>query len=272
MEEVELFLAPLTARSKVREVLRSLVATRQVHTIALGHAPHYYVAGTLPEFATAPTSYTSAAIPASSYFLRSYDHEEEMQPRQSAPAAPATAAAPAPESHPPRTAARKPAPIERAADRPRFSRAAARKQERKPAQNSKSGRDARRTSAEPRHGSARPGAAKRPSSAGLWSKKMASGANRSVKGRHAGSGSGKDARRVAGRGADARNREAVLNQRNGHRETRGNGHGNGMKATARVDAAARIGHKTMAAGVAKSRNGKRCGLTVSSRQGTKKRG
>ena len=52
MEEVEMFLAPLTARSKVREVLRGLVATRQVHTLcALGHAPHFYVAGTLPEFA-----------------------------------------------------------------------------------------------------------------------------------------------------------------------------------------------------------------------------
>ena len=50
MEEVELFLAPLTARSKIREVLRGLVATRQVHTISLGHAPHFYVAGTLPEF------------------------------------------------------------------------------------------------------------------------------------------------------------------------------------------------------------------------------
>ena len=32
MEEVEFFLAPLTARSKIREVLRGLVATRQVHT------------------------------------------------------------------------------------------------------------------------------------------------------------------------------------------------------------------------------------------------
>jgi 23S rRNA pseudouridine2605 synthase len=45
MEEVELFLSPLTARSKIREVLRGLVATRQVHTISLGHAPHFYVAG-----------------------------------------------------------------------------------------------------------------------------------------------------------------------------------------------------------------------------------
>ena len=62
MEEVELFLAPLTARSKVREVLRGLVATRQVHTISLGHAPHFYVAGTLPEFAEPPTSYSSSSM------------------------------------------------------------------------------------------------------------------------------------------------------------------------------------------------------------------
>ena len=32
MEDVELFLSSLTARSKVREVLRGLLATRQVHT------------------------------------------------------------------------------------------------------------------------------------------------------------------------------------------------------------------------------------------------
>jgi 23S rRNA pseudouridine2605 synthase len=80
MEEVELFLAPLTARSKVREVLRGLLATRQVHTISLGHAPHFYVAGTLPEFTPAPTIYASATMPASSYFLRSYEHNEDRAP------------------------------------------------------------------------------------------------------------------------------------------------------------------------------------------------
>src|SRR5271165_1684022 len=79
MEEVELFLAPLTARSKVREVLRGLVATRQVHTISLGHAPHFYVAGTLPEFAAPPTIYASSSMPASTYFLRSYEHDEEVR-------------------------------------------------------------------------------------------------------------------------------------------------------------------------------------------------
>jgi 23S rRNA pseudouridine2605 synthase len=80
MEEVELFLAPLTARSKVREVLRGLLATRQVHTVALGHAPHFYVAGTLPEFAAAPTIYASSSMPASSNFLRSYEHNEDRVP------------------------------------------------------------------------------------------------------------------------------------------------------------------------------------------------
>jgi hypothetical protein len=60
MEEVEMFLSPLTARSKIREVLRGLVATRQVHTLSLGHAPHFYVAGTLPEFTQTPTIYASS--------------------------------------------------------------------------------------------------------------------------------------------------------------------------------------------------------------------
>src|ERR1700760_3802505 len=70
MEEVEIFLSPLTARSKIREVIRGLVATRQVHTISLGHAPHFYVAGTLPEFEPVSTMYASSSMPASSYFMR----------------------------------------------------------------------------------------------------------------------------------------------------------------------------------------------------------
>ena len=88
MEEVELFLAPLTARSKVREVLRGLVATRQVHTLSLGHTPHYYVAGTLPEFAPPPTMYASSAMPASTHFLRSYDHEDDFRERLATTPAP----------------------------------------------------------------------------------------------------------------------------------------------------------------------------------------
>lgn len=83
MEDVELFLAPLTARSKVREVLRGLVATRQVHTMSLGHAQHFYVAGTLPEFTPAPSIYASAAMPASSYFLNGYGQDREDESLES---------------------------------------------------------------------------------------------------------------------------------------------------------------------------------------------
>src|SRR5579871_1305477 len=86
MEEVELFLAPLTARSKVREVLRGLVATRQVHTISLGHAPHFYVAGTLPEFAAPATTYTSSAMPA--YFPYHHDETPEHLPARTVYSAP----------------------------------------------------------------------------------------------------------------------------------------------------------------------------------------
>ena len=86
MEEVELFLAPLTARSKVREVLRGLVATRQVHTISMGHAPHFYVAGTLPEFSVAPTLYASSSMGGASYFLRRLDHDHDHDHEEAHPA------------------------------------------------------------------------------------------------------------------------------------------------------------------------------------------
>lgn len=168
MEDVELFLSPLTARSKVREVLRGLVATRQVHTIQLGHAPHFYVAGTLPEFTPAPTIYSSSSMPASSYFLHSYERDEEIhdvrpsakpavEPHHAAPAANHHAAAnhhpaanhhkAAEPAHAHRPAARKPAP--KPAARPHFSRPAVQARDRKPAQ-SPNGRAARHASSEAR--------------------------------------------------------------------------------------------------------------------------
>jgi 23S rRNA pseudouridine2605 synthase len=170
MEEVELFLAPLTARSKVREVLRGLVATRQVHTISMGHAPQFYVAGTLPEFSTPGSlyggSYSSSAMPASAQFLRSYEREfDAHEPSATvSPAAPAaTPSAPVPLSKPaeiaPRIAAEaeeKPQPA-----RPHFSRKPAHTRNRKPASSSSSSRAARgaarsngaRSSGSSRHGS-----------------------------------------------------------------------------------------------------------------------
>ena len=154
MEEVELFLAPLTARSKVREVLRGLVATRQVHTISMGHAPQFYVAGTLPEF-TPPSSlyggsYSSSSMPASAQFLRSYEREFEAHEPSAAVShvAPAAASVPAPiptrkpAEIAPRIAAeaeeKKPSTV-----RPHFSRKPAHTRNRKPASTSSKGRVAR---------------------------------------------------------------------------------------------------------------------------------
>jgi hypothetical protein len=205
MEEVEMFLAPLTARSKVREVLRGLVATRQVHTISLGHAPHFYVAGTLPEFAVPSTIYSSSSMPASAYFLHS--HEEDrydrmppapvvnlspilpvplqsmLPPASVAPvhASPIPAAAApvakAPEAHTPRIPApRKPAPAAKSATaRPRFTRPAAHTRDRKQSAGSSTGRSARSARPDARSSSTRPSGT-RTSSARPSSARPASGA------------------------------------------------------------------------------------------------
>jgi len=148
MEDVELFLAPLTARSKVREVLRGLVATRQVHTIALGHAPHFYVAGTLPEFATPPTIYASASIQASAYFLKSHDEEppEPAVTKQITPAAQASTASYKPVDH---YVSRTPAVTGgSASSRPPFNNPANYSRDSKPAQPSSSNRPISRAGAE----------------------------------------------------------------------------------------------------------------------------
>jgi hypothetical protein len=84
MEEVEIFLSPLTARSKIREVVRGLVATRQVHTLSLGHAPHFYVAGTLPEFAPTPTIYASTLGSAYLTQLQEESYSETIAPVRAA--------------------------------------------------------------------------------------------------------------------------------------------------------------------------------------------
>jgi hypothetical protein len=193
MEDVELFLAPLTARSKVREVLRGLVATRQVHTVSLGHAPHFYVAGTLPEFAVAPTIYASSAMPASAYFLHSHDRDEESMANRwgytpAAPVAHETIRTLAPieaepvnesethadaEAHVPHhhAAEQKPAAAQKSPSvRPHFSRPPAHARDRKPAQGSSAGRSARRPGADSStRSSARPANGPRNGSGARWS-------------------------------------------------------------------------------------------------------
>ena len=223
MEEVELFLAPLTARSKVREVLRGLVATRQVHTISMGHSPQFYVAGTLPEFAppvTTYSAYTSSSMPASAYFLHSWEHEEEAvefeAPKIAASAAPASPVSPiakdsriSSESHAPRTPAKRMPGSggKSTVARPHFSRPAAHSRDRKPGQSSSSSRTSsrpgRRTNAETRLSTARPArpsatrptgsraaSGSRPSAGVSWSPNTAKNGGTKQNGVHAGNGSG----------------------------------------------------------------------------------
>jgi 23S rRNA pseudouridine2605 synthase len=269
MEEVELFLAPLTARSKVREVLRGLVATRQVHTISMGHAPHFYVAGTLPEFAVAPTIYASSSMPASAYFLRTNDHEhEEELPDIEAPkpafsaSAPVEAHQPA-ETHAPRASAvRKPASNGKpAGGRPHFSRPATHSRDRKPAQTSAGSRSVRRPSADTRAASARPSGSRstngaRPASGARWSPKSGAGAkakpnaaNGSRSGKVSSNGAhsngngarsnGNAARPSNGAASVARTAKSSApkwGQRNGHA---GNGHSNGAKTAGQAGSNAR---------------------------------
>ena len=298
MEEVELFLAPLTARSKVREVLRGLVATRQVHTISLGHAPLYYVAGTLPEFAIPTTIYASASIPASAYFLRMQDHEEELPEPVVAKEAPLAVPAPAPprkavETHTPRTvAARKPAASGKsAAARPHFSRPAAHTRDRKPAQSSSGSRPVRRAGADSRPIGSRASGGARPASAARWSPKAAAGANGKRNGSHTGatstngSGSKGNGRTVArpsngSSGAHASKSSAPVWSK--HKV-----HSNGAKTSGKPGAAARSGsspargasatrtssnRKPALSAGAKAGNSKQFSFTARPKQGTKKRG
>jgi hypothetical protein len=223
MEEVEMFLAPLTARSKVREVLRGLVATRQVHTLSLGHSPLFYVAGTLPEFAAPPTTYASASMPASAYFLHSHEHEEEKPPTVyqhwkpsaipeishasveapvavSAPESAASAVSkPKVDSAPRLTTERKPAAEGKPA-RPHFSRPDARPHSRKPVQTSSSSRPVRRAGSEVRSSSARPAGTRtagssRPSASSRWSSNTSkSASSKPHSGTYAGKASASGAR------------------------------------------------------------------------------
>jgi hypothetical protein len=254
MEDVELFLAPLTARSKVREVLRGLVATRQVHTISLGHAPHFYVAGTLPEFAAPPTIYASASIPASAYFLRSHDEElAEPEVAKQAVAAPAPAAPHKPaELHAPRTQAmRKPAVSGKSATaRPHFSRPAAHARDRKPAQTSSSSRPARRAGTgsvggNGSNGNGAGGHAVRPSSSGTRSAKSAVPAWTPRNGNHS-------------NGAKTSSKPGATSRKDSRPAAR---------PVRRVSS-----RKSALAASTKSGSGKRFGLGARSRQGTKKRG
>ena len=50
-EEIEIFLSPLASRSRVREAVRGLSATRQIQSLSMDAQTYYFLEGGLPEFA-----------------------------------------------------------------------------------------------------------------------------------------------------------------------------------------------------------------------------
>jgi 23S rRNA pseudouridine2605 synthase len=292
MEEVELFLAPLTARSKIREVLRGLVATRQVHTISLGHAPHFYVAGTLPEFAAPATTYSSAALPAYFSHTRSWeDQPSEAQPMRSAPPAPpVSASAPLLSQTPgvaagdrqvPQPTVRRDSKSNSSSAKPRFARAADRSRDRKPVSVAR--HRIHRASSSSRPTGTRAPKGSRPASAGRWSSGPARNPNANHKGNHS--------NRVHANGSRTTNRAAAGRNAKpaapswGHR----NGHANGAKPVnhhGRNGAAVRNGAgpradsrpirekkaKPALAASAKAGNSKRYGFTARTGQGNLRQG
>jgi hypothetical protein len=310
MEEVEIFLAPLTARSKVREVLRGLVATRQVHTLSMGHAPHFYVAGTLPEFAVAPTIYASSSTQASAYFMHAHDRDEEIpEPviakpvvpvvKQSSPVVPPIPEAPqkAAEVHTPRTAApHKPVPSGKSAvARPHFSRPAAHSRDRKPAQSTSGSHPIRRAGSDSRPASTRSANGARPASTPRWSPKPAASSNGKHNGAHSSAapangsrsnGNGRPAARTASSASSTRSAKStapVWSQRkassNGAKpagKTSSAAPRNGSAPRKDSRSAARparpVASRKPAVAASKSGSSKRFGFAARPKPATKKRG
>jgi uncharacterized membrane protein YgcG len=286
MEEVELFLAPLTARSKIREVLRGLLATRQVHTISLGHAPLFYVAGTLPEFPDPPTLYASSSVQASAYFMHSGQYDEDLpEVDEAKPEISADAAAPVAQSKPAETHAPRPAAVHKpaagaksAAARPHFSRPTTHSRDRKPSQSASGSHPARRPAADSRSTSSRP-------SNGNHSSANGRTAARPSNGNHS-SGSGRATARPSSSASGTRSAKSSAPS-----WAQRNGHSNGAKPAANSGAVSRSGsasrnisrpaarpthsagsHKPAVTASAKAGNSKRYGFTARPKQGTKKRG
>jgi len=287
MEEVEMFLAPLTARSKVREVLRGLVATRQVHSLALGHAPHFYVAGTLPEFAAPTTIYASSSMPASSIFLRSYEHEETVRTPIAPRPAPQFASAPVPPPKPAEPAIElPPQPRETAsAPRPRFSHQPAHARDRKPAPKSSAGRITRRPSRDARSASPRANGSARHAHGSRWTKSAATnghGQRSDSKSSSNGNGFHSNGHSRTGNGANGLHKtkaSAARPSRNGHSTKvkvaaksvrRTDATRKGARPGSRTDA--RSSRKPALTASSKAGNRSRYGFTASSNRRTKKRG
>jgi 23S rRNA pseudouridine2605 synthase len=106
-EEIEAFLSPVASRSRIRDAVRGLTATRQLGLKNLGAHEHFFVEGSLPEFATEAvaesTDFVSrqeashaAGKPAAKRPVRSTEHISDEDYEQDTPAAPSAETKPEP--------------------------------------------------------------------------------------------------------------------------------------------------------------------------------
>jgi 23S rRNA pseudouridine2605 synthase len=96
-EEVEIFLSPVASRSRVREAVRGLSATRQIHTLSMDAQTYYFLENGLPEFAEPMIESAPAETEASPQSLpaqRPRPRKVQATTRRDAAAAPPSASAP----------------------------------------------------------------------------------------------------------------------------------------------------------------------------------
>jgi hypothetical protein len=288
MEEVEIFLSPLTARSKVREVLRGLVATRQVHTIAMGHAPHFYVAGTLPEFTPTASTYASTTFASSGYSSSGLDRFETRSSFATsyAPVYPAppvrTEVVRAIEPPTPPPAQREPVQPEKPAPRAHqhLSRPA-HQRSRKPIATNRTGQASNGARIARRGTDSRPSASRstsgsRPGQASRWNQNGHRNGKAQTNGNHAAKSHGNGLRpNTAAAHSNGKASAPSWSKRNGH--------GKIAKPTAKTSAIkrgstrssrpeARANRKPALTAGVKAGNNKRFSFTARSNKGTKKRG
>ena len=145
-EEAEVFLSPLTARSRIREVLHGMMATRQLGTTSVASQTLLFVEGSLPETAPAPEPQTAVKIadrPAAGVAPKPRARKEQQPPARRETRPPMRkgprptrwelpAREPRPQPGPGRPWQKKPAAADGAQDRPQPGSDRPRREERRP--------------------------------------------------------------------------------------------------------------------------------------------
>ncbi len=108
-EEIEIFLSPVASRSRVREAVRGLSATRQIHSLSMDAQTYHFLEGGLPEFAepalpaagTEPSRTAPVTAPVSAAIVRRRPTTPPPGVGQGAPSIPRPAPRPRPSAAPP---------------------------------------------------------------------------------------------------------------------------------------------------------------------------